>query len=69
MSQLARHNKLKRRPSFGVIDGVAGAWTSPRYISVPALDFRPGTRTYYCYVSQTIRRSYERYKSELITDD
>lgn len=70
MSRLRnREDRMNARHRVGVVDGVAGSWTGPRYITVPRPDFSPGTRVYYYRVSQSIRRSYNRYKSELSTDD
>lgn len=57
-------------PTYGVVDGVAGAWSNPRYITtVPQVEFAPGTHTYYGRVAQTVRRSYHRYILEVDNND
>lgn len=49
----------------GVVDGVAGAWTSPRYIKRSSIDYRPGTAQYFNKTINRIKNSYENYKMEL----
>lgn len=71
MARLSRRdrNASNKRPTYGVVDGIAGAWSNPRYIAVPQVEFAPGTRTYYGRVAQTVRRSYQRYILEVDNHD
>lgn len=71
MARLSRRDKTEssKRLNYGVVDGVAGAWSNPQYITAPQVEFAPGTRTYYGRVAKNIRRSYRRYNAELNNND
>lgn len=62
-----RKGKLVRiqTPSYGVVDGVAGAYTSPNYIPVQNLNFTPGTDQYRRAINERLSRITEAYKKEV----
>lgn len=61
----SRKSSSERPRTYGVVDGVAGAWMNPQYIKPIKISFEPGARQYYESVAIQLRHSVETYRQEL----